>query len=576
MSLKRLYIDQMFKHFDRTFDFSKGLTGIIGQNEAGKSLIVEAIRYALFGTTALRGKADDYKKLHVELDFVVNGTDFTVLRKGSKCELSGGRTASGTKPVNEAIRDILGYGLDVFDVANACNQGNIEQLSNMPPTARRQMVDKTIGLNVLDDLISYCGTEGNANKRAAEAISNRIQEPVEPVKPEGYRPAIDTSELQEKVNEYHRLNGYLSKAPAAPVEPEPCPVTDDVASYQQRRQEIIDGNLVIQRKLNSLKPEVLTLEQIEEHEAQVQVWERARQRDKLLAQGHLCCPSCDHQWPVAGDALKQFDDLPPVIAEPLKIDTRAARALLGNNAEIERLSKEIYEVPADRSAELQQLVQHAAAMQAYQAAKLAYDRYHEGLEQKQARLEELQNCEVELREAQVANQVALSYEQAMTRFDLDRVRFEEDQAAAAALSSKAEEYLRAREILQALKVSVKTHLLPSLNKVASVLLAQMTGGERAKVEVSDDFEITIDDQPIGTLSGSGKAVANLAIRIALGQILTNRVFSVFLADEVDAAMDNDRAGHTAEALRRLTDTVQQVVLVTHKRPETDHTFELRK
>ena len=61
------------------------------------------------------------------------------------------------------------------------------------------------------------------------------------------------------------------------------------------------------------------------------------------------------------------------------------------------------------------------------------------------------------------------------------------------------------------------------------------------VEVDEDFEILIDGQPINTLSGSGKAVANLAVRIALGQILTNKVFSVFFADEVDAAMDDDRS-----------------------------------
>ena len=69
-------------------------------------------------------------------------------------------------------------------------------------------------------------------------------------------------------------------------------------------------------------------------------------------------------------------------------------------------------------------------------------------------------------------------------------------------------------------------------------------------------------------------MANLAICIALGQILTNRVFSVFMADEVDAAMDEDRAEHTAQALRRLTTMVAQVILVTHKRPETDVTIEL--
>jgi len=144
------------------------------------------------------------------------------------------------------------------------------------------------------------------------------------------------------------------------------------------------------------------------------------------------------------------------------------------------------------------------------------------------------------------------------------------------LTEKSTEFLKAREIIQALKISVKNHLLPSLNAVASTLLSRMTGGERYEVVVDEDFDIMIDGQAVNTLSGSGKAVANLAIRIALGQILTNRVFSVFMADEVDAAMDDERASYTAQALRRLTETITQVIQVTHKHPETDHTFELKK
>ena len=66
----------------------------------------------------------------------------------------------------------------------------------------------------------------------------------------------------------------------------------------------------------------------------------------------------------------------------------------------------------------------------------------------------------------------------------------------------------------------------------------------------------------------------LSIRLALGQVLTNRVFSVFIADEVDASMDDERAEYTAECLRRLTDLISQVILITHKHPEADQMLEL--
>lgn len=89
-------------------------------------------------------------------------------------------------------------------------------------------------------------------------------------------------------------------------------------------------------------------------------------------------------------------------------------------------------------------------------------------------------------------------------------------------------------------------------------------------------KLWLSGDPINVLSGSGKAVANLAIRLALGQILTNKMFSVFMADEIDGSMDVDRADYTANALKRLTGLISQVILITHKRPEADHMIELKK
>lgn len=102
----------------------------------------------------------------------------------------------------------------------------------------------------------------------------------------------------------------------------------------------------------------------------------------------------------------------------------------------------------------------------------------------------------------------------------------------------------------------------------------MTGGELNTIVVDHEFDITVQDAPIHTLSGSGKAVANLAVRIGLGQVLTNKRFSLFMADEIDGSMDSERAEFTANALQSLTKFINQVILVTHKNPEADHYVQL--
>jgi len=586
--IRRLYLDNCFRHFDKTFTFENGLTGVVGPNESGKSLIVEMIRYALFGSKALRGKAEDYRKLHVELDFVVNGEAYTVIRKSNKVVLTGAVEVSGTRPVDEAIRRILGYDLNVFDVANSCNQGDVEALSNMRPADRKKMVDQTVGLTVLDELISYAGQEGNALKREVAAIEGVLVEPVEPVKPEGYRTGAELrSELEAaevELSEYLQLKGYLEKAPSEPVRPDPIPIQESSEELERMindRKIIVRSISNLEAQRNQLDTEEFSEAELDEMEQRIEQAQAWRTKQRLLAQGHHECPKCSHQWPVAD--LGELADVEEVEAPPLTIrQINEHRSRIGNNRKraeigqaIDELTETLQDLP-DRSADLMIVQKHEAADLVYKNRLAAFREYNEGLEEKKARYAELQG--IDQRVATLRNELSQSeqFERDLDRFTKAYSVFQEKQALVADMTKRAEDFLQAREVIQALKVSVKTLLLPSLNKVASVLLSRMTGGERYLVEVNEDFEITIDGQPINTLSGSGKAVANLAIRIALGQILTNRVFSIFMADEVDAAMDDERASHTADALQRLTETVGQVILVTHKRPETDHMVELKR
>ena len=67
-------------------------------------------------------------------------------------------------------------------------------------------------------------------------------------------------------------------------------------------------------------------------------------------------------------------------------------------------------------------------------------------------------------------------------------------------------------------------------------------------------------------------MVNLALRIALGQVLTQSVIPIFLADEIDANMADKRTKATHDSLRRLRGKLKQIVVVTHKEfEESDQT-----
>ena len=124
------------------FEFKPGFGLINGANEQGKSLIIEVVRWCLFGSTGVAWEGRRLQDLE---------GDPPVL--GPRPELCGGSDLHdgevdagdvvlciGTAPVNKHIPALLGFGLDVFDVACAANQGDIERLGNLRPAERKRMV----------------------------------------------------------------------------------------------------------------------------------------------------------------------------------------------------------------------------------------------------------------------------------------------------------------------------------------------------------------------------------------------------------------------------------------------------
>lgn len=657
--IHQLTLKNCFSHRDRTFQFSRGLTVITGPNESGKSLILEMIRFALFGSAALRGAADDYRKLEAILDFSVQGVGYQARRKGNRAWLfrAGEPLAEGIRPVNAAVRRALGYDMTVFDTANACNQGQIESLGAMSPAQRKHMVDQTVGLSLLESVGLWVGEQARLHEREAAAMARVLVAPEAPERPEGYAPPETlkamVAALSTEESERAALAGWLAHRLPAPEQPV-CPTEETVEALQARvdeRHHVLLEHDELARRLASLPEATLTEAQIESAEARWRGWhasvekrraltglsppehteaeleacaaawvafDRWQAKSALLARGELECPSCGHTWPQAAEALEGFESVEPVERPEMdraELDRqRALVAQWARTAELRARYADVEEVKAPPSISEAALRQARLALEAAEqrtrlaealealAARLAalpdvepllharqryelaqaawveaqarYTRWLAERDEKAARLEALVEVPAKLAEARERYTRAVVYAREQARFEVEQARYEASMADLAAQQAEAGHWKAGRKALGELRARIKGFLLPSLNTVASRLLSQMTGGVRGDVQVDDQFNIHVDSQPLNTLSGSGKAVANLALRLALGQVLTHRVFPVFLADEVDAAMDRDRAGFTVDALRGLTRSVEQVILVSHKELDSEHVIRL--
>ena len=137
-----------------------------------------------------------------------------------------------------------------------------------------------------------------------------------------------------------------------------------------------------------------------------------------------------------------------------------------------------------------------------------------------------------------------------------------------------EKYQKAQESLLDMKVKIKGYVLPSLQKVSSILLSDMSDGLFQKVEIDPDFNILVEGREINLFSGSEQAMINLALRLGLGQVLTHKTFSVFIGDEIDASMSNERAQLTADCLRKVSKYIKQTILISHRDIEAEHYINL--
>jgi DNA repair exonuclease SbcCD ATPase subunit len=668
--LEKLIIKNGYRHPHSVFNFQAGQTAITGKNESGKSVTLEMILFALWGSQALRGAAEDYKKLDVEQTFEVKGRRYRVnrtIRNAKLVELLEGSerdVAVGTKPVNLKMKEIFGYDYSVFTMANAVMQGAVEALTDAKPTERKRIVDQTIGLSVLDDLIKECGDTALKFVRQAEGISSVLREPVQPEVPENYE-SSSTLELKRQdavltATELNQLRGMVANKPAEPEAPV-CEVAETVLtlqSLQDIRVQLLDAKqlaesalraskrdkttleselLKIHGQLNgeshavrqlaqareqlaNLKLPEMTTEAIDAHFDQIEKANRWQAKQKLLAQGHHVCPKCTHTWPLASEALEAYADA--IEIQPSQFSggyLNAQRALQANVIQKRSIEESIPELEGQVAAEKHELEQQLAnkakeieskdaeitkseadlaqlvalleanpdqserikARQKYDGALLthgaqvaAFESFFAQLKQREERIAELEPVESRLKALEESLVASRTYEQAQGSYEASARVYADDKLKMEGLLEQSEDWSKAKAAIAEAKVVIKSFLVPSLNKVASLLLSQMTGGARSSIVVDDDFNITVDGQQATTLSGSGKAVANLALRIGLGQVLTNGVFSVFMADEFDESMDEERARYTAECLQRLKETIKQVIVVTHKRPIADHIFTL--
>lgn len=613
------------RSFQNRIEFAPGLTAITGRNEAGKTLVVEMIGYALFGKDALRGLASDYRNLTVTLALQVRDEEWAIVRsKKEEFTVNGEVVAVGAQAINAEVPKRLGFDLKVFNIACAAQQGDLGALTEMKPTARRQMVDQLIGLDLLEGIEKECKAEAKTNETVAMSLLASQSQPVEPTQPEGY---VDSETLEAKLvevqaHERERLSLLQIQLPVQPEQPLAVGCTDVemLEQHEAGRQAALRELASLQGQLRGMPAPTCSREDLERAVAyQAYADECARRglpptrtlddlnhlfavksaKDRVALVKQVECPNCDHEFHPgvsAEDEALAAEDLPISGAE-ITAEFRRHQLWAEPLAEVEpfqlpNLKQEItahayaderaglvaaieaFSVPLDRSAELRAARAYQSELAVYTERAGQYSRELARYEDAQSRLSALADRSGEQADLQGRVAAARHYEQLRAGWFAAAERYEQVRAQADAARQLGDGFTSGAQALKNARARVKQELAPSLSKAASSLLYTMTGGERRHVDVDHDFNITVDGQPLQTLSGSGKSVVNLALRIGLGQVLTSKVLPIFMGDEIDKDMDAVRASSTHGTFQSLREYLAQIILVTHKEVEADQVIQL--
>ncbi len=255
--------------------------------------------------------------------------------------------------------------------------------------------------------------------------------------------------------------------------------------------------------------------------------------------------------------------------EAVEQQVRALEPLM-LQAERHRLAAERADALAAEHAEA---VAHPAAGGAHAAelvirvAELGYDErvYRESRDAEQAADRARREAELALVAARAAAAAAAEALSAVARRRAERATREAEAQRTAGELALHQELDRA---LGELRTELNAYLRPDLSDLASGFLADLTRGRYAELELDDDYVATLldDGDPKTVISGGEEDVANLALRLAISQMIAERAgqpLSLLVLDEIFGSLDDDRRMAVVELLRSLADRFPQVILITH-------------
>jgi exonuclease SbcC len=277
--ITRVRLKNWKSHRDTELRFGDGTNVLVGTMGAGKSAVLDAITYALFGTLpavqSRRIKLEDLitsrprplERAEVEVNFVApDGNEYTVKRvieRGSGTTLSELRKATGeliespsSGRVNELIRSLLELDYDLFERAIYSEQNRLDYFLTLPKGRRMESIDELLGINKLEKARKSIVTlSGRVRDRAQEreATANQLkQDPSIAMLPVHERELSDLKSSKQEISE--RLQRLQPELEAARAQVQRFRETEQKLAQLERSYRELSGAMgALKKQLDELR-----------------------------------------------------------------------------------------------------------------------------------------------------------------------------------------------------------------------------------------------------------------------------------------------------------------------------------
>ena len=228
MAILDVSISNFKQHQSKGLQLVPGMNIIAGPNYSGKSTILQAIMYALFGPSVVPGglKAvkpyGSNKRPKIVVSMELNGTIYSILRSGSsaKLEKGGELVASGQSTVTKAVEELLGMPAKVFSLLRTSPQDEAQAILTLGSAKLGQIVEEITQITIIDTVIGRAKDEAlsigdvpeqaeSVDKLSAEEVRLRKElvsqyAEIESLKSESENLKSEHTKASEKANSLER------------------------------------------------------------------------------------------------------------------------------------------------------------------------------------------------------------------------------------------------------------------------------------------------------------------------------------------------------------------------------------